>query len=209
MAYLSKGPLGNVRGKFGNIVATKRKGKTLIKTLPEITKAPSARQRKQNDKFKMAVDFYRPLRPVVKLTFRDANAPGLANAYGHFLTNAVGGDASNIVIDYTKVMVSRGYLPVAGNPTVQLDAGALKCTWLDNSGLGIAEDSDQVVIVAYCPARQLAVYAMDVADRSVGATSVDVSVFKGEELHVYMAFLSIDGKIASDSVYMGKFNEPA
>jgi hypothetical protein len=205
MGELRNGPWGKITGKVGGLVGTTRNGKNIVKNAPTRTAEPSAKQLEQQLKFKMAIDFFRPLKDLVQVTFDNGgNASGMNNATGRFLENAISGTSPNIIIDYSKVNVSRGHLPPAADTAVTIDGTMLTFTWEDNSALGSANETDLAVVVVYCPAKNQAIFKMDLATRNAGTGSISASLFKGQEVHTYLAFITADKKKASDSVYTGK-----
>ena len=70
--------------------------------------------------------------------------------------------------------------------------------------MGEASATDKAVVVVFCPNLNLAQYNASAANRSAGAASIDVSSFKGQSVETWIAFLSADGKEASNSTYTGK-----
>ena len=63
MSTYHLGPLGDFSGKIGNVVGSTWRGKAVMRSVPSsITKAPSASQQRQRDKFKTVINFLNPIK---------------------------------------------------------------------------------------------------------------------------------------------------
>lgn len=207
MGEFKQGPWGELRGKLGNVVISKRNGKSIVQTKAIRTGKSSPAQLNQQSKFTAAVDFYRPISDVVMVTFSKAKASnGAALARGHFLQNAISGEAPNLVIDYSKIKIAKGTLPLPLNPSASNQGTTINFTWEDNSIMSSAQATDRAVLVLHCPAMQGSIAIMDAAPRDNGTATVNAKVFAGQEVHTWLAFLRADKKKASDSIYVGKMN---
>jgi hypothetical protein len=207
MAQLTPGPWGELKGKLGNLVVAKRNGKTIVQTKAIRIGKSSPAQLYQQSKFTAAVDFYRPISELVMVTFAKPKATnGAALARGNFLQNAISGEAPNLVIDYSKVKIAKGTLPLPLNPAASIEGTTITFTWDDNSIMASAQPSDAAVLVLHCPATKGSIAILDAARRGNGTATVNANVFAGQEVHTWLAFLRADKKKASDSIYIGKMN---
>jgi hypothetical protein len=59
-------------------------------------------------------------------------------------------------------------------------------------------------LVAYCKNYNLTIYSIGSATRSAKAGVLDVSNFTGFTVETWIAFLSEDGLMASNSIYTGE-----
>jgi hypothetical protein len=100
--------------------------------------------------------------------------------------------------------VSRGTLTGANDATAQAVAGKVKFTWEDNTGIGEAQPTDRSIAVAINPIKGEAAYITDGAPRSAGVEQLTVSPFwAGDEVEVYLAFITENGKDVATSTYCG------
>lgn len=127
-------------------------------------------------------------------------------AFSYNFNNAVTGTSPDYTIDYSKALVSRGDLPNAAAPVATLTNTTVFFTWTDNSGTGDAAATDKAVLVAFCANLNQSVFSTKAGDRSSGAGNLDVSNFSGETIQTWIAFLSEDGKEASNSIYTGELS---
>jgi hypothetical protein len=205
MAELEQGPWGELKGKMGNYVVTKRNGKTIVQKKSNGPAKFSQKQIDQHLKFTIAAEFFRPLRELVMVTFRKTKSSNGANlANGAFIESAISGQSPDFTIDYARVRMSKGSLPLPLEPAAGNVGTTINFTWKDNSILGSADATDGAVIVVHCPARNESFFMMNVAPRNSGRVSVDAIVFAGQEVHTWLAFLRADKKKSSDSIYTGK-----
>jgi hypothetical protein len=119
------------------------------------------------------------------------------------MLHAITGTSPDYQVDFAKALISRGKLPNATAPAATITGKTIHFTWTDNSGSGKAVATDKAVLVAYCKNYNQTIYTAASAVRSAKAAVLDVSNFAGFEAEVWIAFLSADGKVASDSIYLG------
>jgi hypothetical protein len=62
--------------------------------------------------------------------------------------------------------------------------------------------------MVYCAARKGCMYSTGDADQAAGKVTYNVCLFKGKEVHTYLAFIANDESKASDSVYTGMVKLP-
>ena len=105
------------------------------------------------------------------------------------------------MIDYQRVMVSRGHLMTVGNAAVSLNGDVLTFTWTDNSGSGDAQATDVAMPLVYNKKRQLAVYSTNGATRRDASVQLTMpSEWSGEALAVYLGFRNEKGDSCADSI---------
>lgn len=121
------------------------------------------------------------------------------------LVHAVAGVAPAYSIDYPNVLLSRGRLALANQLVMATTVDAqLDFTWTANIGTWKGAVTDDAAFIVYNPSKQLFVMSIGVVTRA--ALSFDMvlpSQFSGDNVHVYMAFVSADGKSVSTSEYAG------
>lgn len=207
MGTIKNGILGGFSGKVGSVVGSTWKGINVIKSAPgKRTGTPSAKQLAQQSKFRVVIKFLRTFSALLAVTFRGytSGESGINAAFSYNYHNAVTGVYPDLSIDYSKVLVSRGNLSNVTDPKVAAGlAGKLNFSWTNNGGTGNVSDSDQAVLVAYCPATKQSVYSLDSALRKAGTAILDVTVFSGQPVETWLAFITTDGNEVSDSYYAG------
>ena len=120
------------------------------------------------------------------------------------LRNAIKGTYPSLTIDYAKAMVARGSLALPMEIQKQNVSGQISVSWTDNSGIANALDTDFAMLMAYNAEKQEAVYDMHTTCR--GDEGVGVSYpadWSGDTVHIYLAFISEDWTLVSDSQYVG------
>lgn len=209
MAKWIRGINSPIVGKLGDVVGSTWRGQPYAKT-PSVRKKTGSTpaQEAQRTKFKLIIELLKPLKKVVNVTFltSDPLKTGMNNATAYNLANAIAGEYPELSVDYTKLAVARGNLPFAEQSTVAANGSMLTFTWQPNLATGSAQANDQVVLVAYCPMLKQCRESFGPATRDAGTATFNVAAFNGQEVHTYIAFISEDKKLSSDSVYTGKFN---
>ncbi|MBB5436914.1 hypothetical protein HDC92_000578 [Pedobacter sp. AK017] len=82
----------------------------------------------------------------------------------------------------------------------------IKFSWLGTLATEIGAPTDMATVVVYNPVKGQFVTLVGAAARSALTYSLLVpGDFSGDEVHAYISFVSADGKMASDSRYVGEF----
>ena len=206
MARIEKGILGPVSGTVGTVVGANWKGINYIRSKAAGKRSSSVEQLDQQLKFSIAVNFVSTMTELLKLTFKNYAVKQTESnaALSYTLLNAITGKSPDYEIDFTKTLVSHGNLPNATAPAATVTNKAIHFTWTDNSGSGSAAATDKAVLVVYSSNFNQTIFSITTAVRSDGAAIFDVSNFSGYNAEVWIAFLSADGKDASNSIYLGE-----
>jgi hypothetical protein len=207
MGTYVKGILGNFSGKVGTVIGSNWKTVNYMRSLSGKRKGtPSSAQLEQQMKFMIMVKFHQSLQALLNLTF--AKYSKMMSPYNyaikHNLLHAITGTYPNFSIDYHKLLLSQGILIPASSMHVEgSGAGKIKFSWTDNSGSGNADASDKAILIAYNPLTFQSLYITNAALRSAGEYVMDASLFSGNGVETWMAFISDDGKTVSNSSYLG------
>jgi hypothetical protein len=208
MGFLKGGPFYHLVGRTGNNVGRVVKGKNVFAMRPAKSSVdPTQLQIDQRFKFGLIATWLRRLAGVIDVGFKDYDAemsPRNA-AISYNLLNAVTGVSPNYTIDYEKVVYSRGLLDLPNDPLVAVAAGAkINYTWAAPVGDTNALGTDKVTFMVYNAVRDKFVTLKGIALRSALAYSLQLPLdFSGEDVEIYLSFVSADGKLVSDSLYMG------
>ena len=207
MGTIKQGILGGFSGKVGTVVGSSWKGISYMRGQAQSIKNPrTAKQIAHRDKFALALSFIRPIQSFIKVGFKTyaTHQSAFNAAMSYTLRNAIKGSYPNFSIDYTQAMVSRGSLAKPLNIQKLNNEGEIAVSWQDNSGTANALDTDFAMLLAYNDNKQEAVYDMNSTCRGDEGTSLQYpSDWAGDTVHIYLAFVSEDGTLVSDSEYVG------
>jgi len=205
MAIIENGILGGFRGKVGTVVGARHRGQDIMRSRgPRKRVNNSPKQRIQQVRFGLAVEFVRRLSGLVDITYKPGDqitTPG-NKAVKEIVSNAITGVYPDFKLDFPKVRISRGSLQSASAKTVAA-AGKITWTWEPN-GINEEQNLEQPVIVAYCPEKKQALYKINASTRSNGTAILDVTPFLGLTVVTYLCFTSPNQSKFSDSVFTGE-----
>ncbi len=122
MGTIQKGILGGFSGKVGTVIGGSWKGIQYMRSFAARRKKGSTRkQHEQQLKFGLITKFQQPLNSLLLLSFKSyaVKMTGANSALGYNIRNVITGVYPDYAIDYSKVLVSRGDLPNALNPSAR------------------------------------------------------------------------------------------
>lgn len=169
----------------------------------------TAAQQEHGKRLNMAVRFCRPMQDLFERCHRDfeyENAGG-AKIHSQIMKEAISGTYPRLVLDYSKILVSKGSLPMAAVPyATSLSPETVQFFWTNSSTAATTKErqSDQTIIVAYCPALHRAFYTIGAGRRFSGYANLAVPGFSGQDVHTWFSFMADDRPQAAKSVYTGK-----
>lgn len=205
------GAFGGFRNKTGALVGHRTGGQNVITAIPHPSnKPPSVAQINQRAKFGMLVSFLRRMTSLIRVGFQDAREQK-QSAFSAAITEnyykAITGVAPNFTIDYAKLVYSKGLLSIPYNPTVVIDTPAtVKVSWLAYFEADSGSATDMATIVLYNPTKGKFVKLTGASARSTLTFNLPVPAdFAGDECHVWISMVSANGKLVSDSQYIGEF----
>ncbi len=202
---------GAFSGKVGTVNGYLWNGIPVMRANPKKRTGPlSDKQLQQHAKFALMTKFLKPLVSFTNQTFETESirVTGFNKAYSYNVKNAIAGIHTEPQIDYKMVKVGRGDLPGAQMPFVKsFVAGELTVTWTDNSGSGLARDTDQLFVAVFNEELNDWTCHLSLASRAATTASLQAPKFINKIMHVYLGFLSANGKNTSDSQYLGEVAE--
>ena len=208
MGTYRKGILGSFSGKVGTVVGSSWNGIDYMRSLPRpSSKAPTDLQMIQRGKMGLATGFLRPISALVNIGYKSLaiKQTGFNVATAQIIADAIIGDYPNLLIDYTKVLISKGTLTGPWNGAVTSAGGNINVTWADNSTSGTAKATDKAVFLVFNPEQSQYVFTMAGDDRSLLGDNLAVPAdFVGDTVEVWMAFYAADKKTISTSVHIGQ-----
>ena len=203
MGTIKKGILGGFSGKVGTVVGANWKRIAYMRSLPQNVKNPrTLAQQRQRSKFSLVVALLKPMLPFLRIgwKFYTGRQSAFNAATSYALANAVTGTFPDFQIDHAKVLTSRGNLPPIANATAQSATGTLTLTWQNNSGVGSAQETDQLHIVVLNPAKDTALI-VEGDNRSQETQIITIpTAWNGDKAHIYLSFISDDAKEVSNSI---------
>lgn len=208
MGTYRKGILGSFSGKVGTVVGSSWNGIDYMRSLPRPSgKAPTDAQLIQRVKLALATGFLRPISSLVNIGFKSlaVKQSGFNVATSQIISEAITGIYPNFMIDYSRVLISKGNLTGPWNAVVSTPApSVLNIAWTNNTGSGTARDTDKAILLVYNPVQSQYVFTLDGADRNGGSDSLNLpDNFSGDTVEVWIAFISADKKTISTSIYAG------
>lgn len=211
MGTLRNGIAGNYSGKIGNLVFYEIKGRQVVRTIGKMSKPPSEKQLQCYAEMAAVNRFLKPIIEFVNAGFalkaRGSNKSPYNLALGHNKKFALQGTKPDVNVNYEKVLVTQGKMWEAINPAVTLSAEGLNFTWDCPPTLHWPRPTDQVMLLAYLPLLEKAVYVLAGASRVKGTALLSLQPdLLTAHMEVYISFVAENRKEISDSTYLGRFN---
>ena len=207
MALLANGILFPFTGKLGNVIGFRRNGKYFLRPVPaKSTKEPSIAQLARRARFALTHEILRPIYSLVSDTFKHSNRYRMGHnlAFSYTIGNVIKGTYPDYTIDWSKLLISQGYLFPAEKPEAIAGPGKITFQWNCNPA-NTAHKMDLAILAVYAPALNQCIYTIGSAERKCCASEINVKAFAGQTVHTYIGFLSPDKKKASKSLYTGSF----
>jgi Family of unknown function (DUF6266) len=209
MARNNYSVLGAFIGRVGPVTGFMRNGRNLIRTSTSAAKDRRTPLRlAQREKINICNNL---LKVFTGTGFLKKSFPaygdtgtGYNRATSALMSRAVTGVYPNMQLNYQQVLVSKGRLPGALSARATVKNGVIHFSFADNSTDGIATADDTVILVAYAPDLQQAVFTLHGGFRKDKKAVLNVAVLKGYAVETWIGFLSADEKDASDSVWTGR-----
>ena len=207
MAEYSKGILGGFSGKVGTVIGANWRGKNIMRSLPTKKKrVASELQALQRKKFKLVSQFIAPLNQLTGQYFGEyQGAKSRTNlAMSHHLLEAVEEVGGEFVMNYAKVVITKGVLPVLEMDSTVLDNNELQLTWTSNADAGLAKATDKLVVVLYSKIHNLFYVVENQATRADEAlTAPTPTDWVTNDNAVWICWVAEKGSNCSTSTYLG------
>lgn len=208
MAISKKGNDGFI-GKIGNTVVYLLNGKIVKRGIGFSNKDPTDLQLASRQITGVVSQFMGPIKDFVNVGFEQEGKLAKKSAYNMASSfnrsYAITGDYPDQEIDFAKVLVSKGKMPLTDQVEVELTSDGLLFIWdttLTDSG---RKWSDQVMLMAYMPQLGEATYLINGARRTVGSDLLRLPRFKEPVVvETYISFITANHKCVSNSIYMGR-----
>ncbi|QNK64809.1 hypothetical protein H7F33_10155 [Pedobacter sp. PAMC26386] len=209
MAVLRKGLNDGYVGKIGNTVTYELNGEMVKRTIGIYDDPKTIPQLSVRQVTSVTSAFLIPVHDFITIGFdleakkTRKGAYNIASSYNRL--NAITGKYPNQNIDFTKVLFSRGKMPIIPKPSVTLTKNKLAFTWdTDFTANGI-KPTDRVMLIAYLPERHRAVCLISGAKRTAGVEYLSIPRSKKPMIiETYISFISETHKSISTSLYVGQ-----
>jgi hypothetical protein len=208
MAIITKGILGPVSGRVGNLIFyICSNGKNYVRSEPrKSNKPPSLAQVQQRSKFKFAIRFLDKFKDLIRIGFSEEKRMSPHNiALKELLTNGITGKYPNWQIDYPKLVLSKGKTPML--PALEMvfeKRNEVRLKWERFQFAAFdSADNDLVRVVLYNATEGIFV-VNEQAFRCDHQCYVQLpNWIKGDEVQVYVTVHSLKGT-PSNSQYAGE-----
>lgn len=213
MGKLSRGILGPIVGKVGNVIGSTWKGINYLRAMPTSVSNPrTPLQLSQRAKFVTVLNFLKVVFAFIKIGYQSyANKMSAFNAAtSYLLHNAVTGIYPDFSLDFSKALVSRGQLrPVQDVSLSAPSSLQLQLDW--NPGDEMGDPNDRIMVLVYNDVKKASRYSLGAALREDGTLQLTMpDVYVGDEVHVWVSTSSLPDLTAgvssttiSDSTYAG------
>ncbi|ALL07856.1 hypothetical protein AQ505_21585 [Pedobacter sp. PACM 27299] len=217
MGRVTGGAFGTFIGKVGGVVGYVRLGNPWVRNAPKKSEKPrTAKQLVVSHRFKMARKLISHTREFVDVGYKSAalgtgkTAQNVASSC--ILQEAMAGVYPDFKLDYSKVLLSKGNLPMAIQPTVEYVQPNLIFEWSVDPALEYRFNRDQVMMLAYHPLRGKSFHVLSGNRRITGTDEMSLSNMpewkkinpEDDFVETYIAFISDDRMAVSDSMYLGR-----
>jgi hypothetical protein len=210
MATTNTGVLGAFIGTIGPVTGFMRNGKNVLRSSnSSIKNKRTPLQLAQREKISIcnrftlafsSTGFFNKSFPAYGHT-----GTGFNRVTGTLMSRTVTGVYPDLSLNYEQVLISKGRLPGAEKAKAVLKPKQIiQFSFADNSTDGIASPDDTVILVAYAPELQQAIFTLYGGFRKDGKAVLNLTAFKGYNVETWIGFLSKDEEDASDSVYTGR-----
>lgn len=210
MGKIKQGILGGFSGKVGTVIGSSWKGTDYMHAIAKHVKNPNTEgQQMQRDRFRTTINFLTSMVPFVQVGFKQyAKKQSEFNAaVSYTIKNAITGDYPEYVIDYEKVLVSRGKLAKASGGRASVNPGEVKFTWEENDDERYASADDVAMALVYDSESGESFYTTAGDGRRRGRPTQIINIPArsiGHKIETYLSFVSADGKYVSNSVFLGE-----
>ncbi len=207
MGTIKQGILGGFSGKVGSVVGGSWKGIAYMRSQAQSVHNPRTEgQLDQRSKFALTINFLKPITDYVRTGYKHyAHKQTAFNAaMSYNIKNAISGDYPNYSVDFTKTLVARGSLVPAHDAAAVSESSAVTFTWTDNSGEGNAQMTDIAMPLVYNISKGYAIFSDYVVRAESSVTVAVPTSWSGDSCAIYLAFVSEDGTLVSDSLFLGE-----
>ncbi|ACU04564.1 MULTISPECIES: DUF6266 family protein [Pedobacter] len=208
MGIQRSGILGPFRNKVGPAVGRHHMGQDLLLPLPHTSnKPPTPAQTEARLKFGLLNSFLKRIKLLVNVGFKayvKHNSP-VNEAYSYNADRAFVKDGDSFLINYPKMVYSRGHVVGPEGAQVSSADGKITFSWQAQKQSAYCQYTDLGSFLVYHPVKDMAVILQGKVNRYAQSFVIQLPVdFPGDKVHCYMSFASANGKLQGDSLYVGE-----
>ena len=197
-------------GRVGNTVTYVLNGQIVKRTIGKSSKEATIPQLSARQKTKIITGFLNPVKEFIHIGFefearlvQKHSTYNIATSYNWL--NAITGEYPDQKIDFSKVLLSRGKMPVTTHIEVKIADNRITFQWDKTIVSEGMKDSDRVMLMAYLPEENRAISLIGGAERLEGVEHLVIpECYEGAHMETYVSFISADYKTISNSVYTGQ-----
>ncbi|NQX39699.1 hypothetical protein SAMN05421820_10696 [Pedobacter steynii] len=210
MALSLNGPHGHLKGKIGNLVFYLLNGQPVVRTIGDPGK-PSINQKGNQQAMSVTMKVFKSMKSFINSSFELEARGTVRNPFNLAISynkkNALKGAYPNLRIDYSKIVLSYGDLPLANDlKMVKTETGVLISWGLSNQDFP-ALNNDMVMLMLHHPLDHRSTTVLNACRRDAGQHFIPLSNTElNEPIEAYICFKSANGKKISDSAYLGNLN---
>ena len=214
MAKVPYGINGPFIGRVGNTVGYILNGINVIRAIGAFHGEYTPKQLANHQRMGLISSLSTIIQEFLKFGFSSVAAPTKQGHTNHSISinkeKAVKGVYPNQETDFSKLIVAQGTVAVPKNPVVKVTNSSLEYSWEADLQAEGAENSDQIMLLAYFPESEKAVILGSGSRRTVEKEILEIpGSDKDRQVETYIAFVSDDRTNASNSVYLGQLIIPA
>lgn len=209
MGKCNQGVFGNWVKRVGNVVGRVVNGQNIYSIYqPNVSNPQTETQKQIRTKFSMLCKLGSVTASFLMLGLLESKGKGtwLSRFISLNFDDGVTGTWPSFELNYPKLIMSQGSVDLPYNPAAQMQSSEIKVTWIDNSGIGNAFDSDKVMFVVVNKDKKQSIADTEAAERSTRQASYELPAsWNGDTVYVYFAMYRKAAKVASTSVFLGQF----
>jgi hypothetical protein len=211
MGKAKHGIYGPITGRVGNLVFYELNGDNVVRGKGDRTAKLSKAQKANCENMSVLMRFFKTTKAFLRVGFAseakgtNQNFHNIATAYNKL--NALVMQDGQAEIDYPKVLLSRGTALEPQQARVEATAAGLTFSWNFDKIENWSSREDQVMLMAYFPESDDAVYVTSGAKRETSTDTLEIHAsYLGKRMETYISFVSNDREAVSSSVYLGRIN---
>jgi len=213
MAKVPYGINGPFIGRVGNTIGYILNGINVIRSIGAFHGEYTPKQLANYQRMGLISSLSTVIQEFLKFGFSSVAVPTKQGHTNHFISinkeKAVKGVYPNQETDFSKLIVAQGTVAVPKNPIVKATNNSLEYSWEADLQAEGAENSDQVMLLAYFPESEKAIVMASGSRRTVEKEILEIpGSDKDRKVETYIAYVSDDRTNASNSVYLGQLIIP-